>query len=284
MLLSFYTDLYKTKLTASEPEINSFLASLALPIMPQEYSAYLDSQLTEIEIQEAVNSFPLGKAAGADGLPIEIYKRHSKLLTPLLLKLFKEALQLGQFPKSLYEAAIVLLPKQGKDLQLCESFRPISLLTVLARKLSRVITKIIHPDQIGFIPAKTAALNTRRLYLNLTQAPAGLGGKAIAALDITKAFDTVEWPYLWQVLTHFGFGSKFIQMTQLLYKYPMARIRINSLTTPAFALSRGTRQGCPLSPLLFAIAIEPFAQAVRAHPQITGFELPKKYNFMQMTL
>uniref|UniRef100_A0A6I8SLC4 Reverse transcriptase domain-containing protein n=1 Tax=Xenopus tropicalis TaxID=8364 RepID=A0A6I8SLC4_XENTR len=282
MLVTFYMDLYKTKLTATEPEINSFLASLALPTLPREYSNHLDSELTAVEIQEAVNAFPVGKAAGADGLPIEIYKRHSKLLTPMLLKLFKEAVQLGQFPESLYEAAIVLLPKQGKDPHLCESFRPISLLTadvkifakVLARRLSRVITKIIHPDQIGFIPAKTAALNTRRLYLNLAHASAGQGAKAIAALDITKAFDTVEWPYLWQVLTHFGFGKKYIQMVQLLYKYPVASIRINSLTTPAFVLSRGTRQGCPLSPLLFAIAIEPFAQAVRAHPQITGFEYP----------
>uniref|UniRef100_A0A803JYP6 Reverse transcriptase domain-containing protein n=1 Tax=Xenopus tropicalis TaxID=8364 RepID=A0A803JYP6_XENTR len=280
LLVTYYTDLYSTKLQASAEDIRAFLEPLNLPSLPPEYREYLESKITDIETQEAIDSFPQGKAAGSDGIPIELYKKHAKSLTPILTKMYEEAVLAGTLPESLYEAAIVLLPKPGKDPQLCESFRPISLLTadvkiyvkILARRLAKVIKKLVNPDQIGFIPTKTTVLNTRRLYLNLTLVPNNVGNRAIAALDIAKAFDTVEWTYLWCVMKQLGFGPVFIRMVQLLYKSPRATLRINSLCTSNFALSRGTRQGCPLSPLLFALAIEPFAQAVRIHPLIRGYE------------
>uniref|UniRef100_A0A803J592 Reverse transcriptase domain-containing protein n=1 Tax=Xenopus tropicalis TaxID=8364 RepID=A0A803J592_XENTR len=290
LLVAYYTDLYSAKSQVLTDDIRAFLEPLNLPSLPQEYREFLEAKITDIETQEAIDSFPQGKAAGSDGIPIELYKKHAKSLTPLLTKMYGEAISTGTFPESMYEAAIILLPKPGKDPQLCESFRPISLLTtdvkiyakILARRLARVIKTLVNPDQIGFIPTKTTALNTRRLYLNLSLTPSNTGNRAIAALDIAKAFDTVEWSYLWCVLKQLGFGPRFINMVQLLYKSPRATLRINSLCTSNFTLSRGTRQGCPLSPLLFALAIEPFAQAVRKHPRIRGYELKGTIEIIQL--
>lgn len=97
------------------------------------------------------------------------------------------------------------------------------------------------------------------------------GGRPILSLDAVKAYDSVEWPYLLDILSRFGIGNTFINWISVLYSAPCARLRINNALSSSFSLHRGTRQGCPLSPLLFAMAVEPLAVLIRKHPSIIGF-------------
>uniref|UniRef100_A0A671TSK6 Reverse transcriptase domain-containing protein n=1 Tax=Sparus aurata TaxID=8175 RepID=A0A671TSK6_SPAAU len=92
----------------------------------------------------------------------------------------------------------------------------------------------------------------------------------VISLDAEKAFDRIEWDYLFSVLGKFGFGSKFISWKQLLYSAPSACVTTNFQRSEYFPLSRGTRQGCPMSPLLFAIAIEPLSIALKSSSCFTG--------------
>lgn len=85
-------------------------------------------------------------------------------------------------------------------------------------------------------------------------------------MDAEKAFDWVEWFYLFYTLRCFGFGCSFISWIKFLYASPLARVHSNNDHSEYFHLGRGTRQGCPFSPLLFAIAIEPLAVALRSSP------------------
>ena len=75
---------------------------------------------------------------------------------------------------------------------------------------------------------------------------------------------------LFSTLERFGFGNKFISWIRLLYTSPMAAVRTNNNLSPFFELKRGTRQGCPMSPLLFAVAMEPLALALRQNTDIRG--------------
>ncbi len=86
---------------------------------------------------------------------------------------------------------------------------------------------------------------------------------AVFSLDAEKAFDRLEWNYMWAVLQCFGFGEHFISMIKTLYHSPAASVITGNIISPSFPLQRGTRQGCPFSPLLFCLSLEPLAQAIR---------------------
>lgn len=79
-----------------------------------------------------------------------------------------------------------------------------------------------------------------------------------------------KWEYLFTVLQKFGFGDKFIKWIRLLYASPRASVHTNDNRSTYFRLGRGTRQGCPLSPLLFALAIEPLSIALWSSPLLQG--------------
>lgn len=88
------------------------------------------------------------------------------------------------------------------------------------------------------------------------------------ALDAQKVFDSVEWNYLYAVLDNFGMSEVFVGWVHLLYNSPKAKVSTNGWISEASALGHGKRQGCPLSPLLYALATEPLAARIRQDPRI----------------
>ena len=120
---------------------------------------------------------------------------------------------------------------------------------------------IISEDQTGFI--RHSYSNIRRLLgVILSTSPSNVP-EAIISLDAEKAFDRVEWAYLLFSLRQFGFDNNLISWVKLLYSSPCASVCTNNQRSAPFPLFRGTRQGCPLSPLLFALAIEPLSVALK---------------------
>lgn len=94
--------------------------------------------------------------------------------------------------------------------------------------------------------------------------------KMVASLDAEKAFDSVEWDYLWMVMCKFGYGLNFISWIQLLYSAPTARVRTNNIVSKSFPLHRGMRQGCSFYQGLFALTIETLSLLIRVSPMIQG--------------
>ena len=104
----------------------------------------------------------------------------------------------------------------------------------------------------------------------------GLSG-AILSLDQQKAFDRVDWSYMLRTLQAFGFGPTFCSLVKLLYTQVNLAVHVDGFLTELFPASRGVRQGCPLSPLLYVVVAETLAsaiRAIRADPCIKGFPLP----------
>lgn len=95
----------------------------------------------------------------------------------------------------------------------------------------------------------------------------------IISLDAQRAFDQVEWPYMMFTLKKNGFGPSFIKWIELIYSHPTASVITNHNISPPFAISHGTRQGCPLSPFLFSIVIELLAASIRQSHLISPIDI-----------
>ena len=89
-------------------------------------------------------------------------------------------------------------------------------------------------------------------------------------LDLEKAFDTLEWPFIRKALQHLGFGQSLIHWINVFYSVAESCVLNNGWAGNFFKLSRSVRQGCPLSSYLFIISAEILANAIRANPNIKG--------------
>jgi len=95
----------------------------------------------------------------------------------------------------------------------------------------------------------------------------------IVALDQEKAYDKISHDYLWRVLDRFRLPERFIQSVRTLYERAETQVMINGFLSSPFQVTRGVRQGDPLSCLLFDLAIEPLAASLRAS-RLRGYEVP----------
>lgn len=104
--MEYYEQLYTSR---AKGEIFNWLEPLNLPKLNEAACEALNSDITIPEIIEAIKSFPNGKAVGPDGFGIELYKKYSGKLTPLLLRIFAHSLETQKFPSTLYIANISLI-------------------------------------------------------------------------------------------------------------------------------------------------------------------------------
>lgn len=208
-------------------------------------------------------------------------KKFLKDIIPELVTLYNEIWETETMPTSMSEALITLILKPDKDPMECGSYRPISLLNtdykiftkMLANHLNEVIRVLVHPDQVGFIVGRQASDHLRRLRHLIWKVRDSNVPVAAISLDAEKAFDRVEWEYLHHTLEKFGFGPKFRHLILALYSTPTARIITNGTKSEPIRIGRGTRQGCPLLPLLFALSLEPLAARIRTKEHIQGISV-----------
>lgn len=277
---SFYEELYQSKVGSSDlQKMNEFLEKSQLPKLDDEACESIEAPITTEEIKSAISQFPNNKAPGPDGFTIEIYKKYSSSLTPLLLRMFAHSKETAVLPPSLYNANITLIPKKDRDPLDMASYRPISLLQmetkilskVLANRLRKHIASLIHPDQTGFVPGRQIYFNLRRLF-NIIYSKQK-EESVVIALDAEKAFDYLEREYMFTTLKYFNFGPEFIRWIEIIYAHPRASIITNGDISETFPLHRGVRQGCSCSPYLFNLALEALASQIRAKQEIAPIDI-----------
>lgn len=110
------------------------------------------------------------------------------------------------------------------------------LTAILARRVNRIITQIIHPDQTGFITGRYYGDNLRRLVNIISHQKDQKSESMILSLDAQKAFDRVSWQYLFLALKRFKFGPNFVNWIQTLYSSPQAAIKVNGYRSERFTL------------------------------------------------
>lgn len=157
--LEFYKCLFTSKTNVPISDITDFFNTFDIPSLSEAAREDLDKEFTLVEVLEAIKCLPNGKASGPDGFCIEFYKAHSDIIAPLVLRMINHSFENKRLPQSLYEANICLLLKKDRDDTDPSSYRPLSLLNcdqkivakMLAIRLSKHLTLLIHHDQTGFI-------------------------------------------------------------------------------------------------------------------------------------
>ena len=96
------------------------------------------------------------------------------------------------------------------------------------------------------------------------------------SIEVEKAFDKIQHPFMIKTLSKVGVEGAFHNMRKAIYERPTANIILNGQKLRAFPLRSGTRQGCPLSPLLFHIVLEALATAIRQEKDIKGIQIGKE--------
>lgn len=274
----FYRSLYAKVPGGSDHEIDRLLNSLDLPSLTEDQNEKMIAEISEVELKKAISRLKSNKSPGSDGYTAEWYKELKYELIPVLLPTLNWVLREAQTPPSWKEAIITAIPKEGKDKIECGSYRPISVLNIdyrlftaiMARRMEEFLPELIHNDQTGFIRNRQTQDNIRRTLHIINSIHNNKTEAVLISVDAEKAFDSVNWDFLYRVLHKFGLHSIIIKTIEALYTNPTARIKINGYLSNSFTLERGTRQGCSWSPLLFALYLEPLAQSIRQNPHIKG--------------
>jgi hypothetical protein len=161
IIRDYFGNLYSNKFGNLE-EMDRFLDTYVHLKLNQEDINCLNRSITQNEIEAAIKSLPKKKSPGSDGFSAEFYQTFKEELIPTLLKLFHEIEREGTLPNSFYEASITLILKPDKHTSKKENYSPISLMNINAKILNKImanqiqqhIRKIIHHDQVSFIPCR----------------------------------------------------------------------------------------------------------------------------------
>jgi hypothetical protein len=292
---NYHDDLQMNDLAedVTEEEYIETLNFIKPKLTPRE-KAPLAEYLTQDEIEQALRDLPDGKAAGIDGIPHELWKalaarfKHKEKETgpkfnvvKCLTQLYNDIERHGiSRPSDFPQGWMCPLYKKGETAEI-SNYRPITVLNTdykimtraLTTRLTKAVPNLIHADQAGFMRGRRIEDQTELVKLMLDNCEASETNGAIVCLDQEKAYDKISHKFIWKTLERFNFPQHFINTIKALYENGETVIIINGVISRPYKVTRGVRQGDPLSCLIFNLAIESLASMLR-DSNLNGLQIP----------
>ena len=214
---------------------------------------------------------------GSDGLPMKFYVKSWPILGTDLVNVLNSCYFSGVMSLTQGRGLISFVFKESARLD-PRNRSPITLLNVDYKLSDRVVAgcllKVIHlivaEDQTCGVPGRFIVENVSIICDVVSFASRTGVPLAVLSLDQEKAFDRVDWGFMGATLGGMGFKYPFLRWVSLFYTQVQSAVIVNGHISPFFSLSRGVRQGCPLSPLLYVLVAETLAVNIRCNPRIPG--------------
>lgn len=277
----FYKTLY-TRKTLETCEITDLIEEC--PTLSSEEKNLLEGEISLEEAGLALKNMKNGKSPGTDGFGAEFYKFFWKKLGPFVVRALNKSFRDGELSATQREGLITCIPKPDKQREYIKNWRPISLLNVLykigaaciANRIKKILPNLICEDQTGFIANRYLGDNIRLIYDLISYLDTKHQPGLLLCLDFEKAFDSLDWKFMFKVLEAYGFGENICNWIKTFYKNIKSTVIVNGQTSDWFAIQRGCRQGDPLSPYLFVMCIEILAIMIRENKDIKGIMINNK--------
>ena len=216
-----------------------------------------------------LKGFKKNKSPGTDDVTAEFYCTFWNLLGEPLVDSLNHAFSKSELSISQQHGIIRLFSTEGNvDYKIATK--------ALATRVKKVLPSIISNAQTGYLKGRFIGENIRQIADALHFTPDQNFSGIAVFLDLEKVFDGLEWDFMDKALETFNFGENFRKSVKVIYKNISGCVINNGFSSPFFLLQRGVSQGCPLSGLLFVIAVELLSIAIRSSDTIKGIQVLNK--------
>ena len=274
----FYEKLYKKKDCIRNVNLSRELPFQGIPKLTEDQKKSLEGDISLTELTAALKKMKNNKSPGSDGFTTEFFKFFWSDIGKFVLRAINKGYQNGKMSITQRQGVIVCIPKEDKPKQYMKNWRPITLLNTvyklasscIAERLKSVLSYLIDSDQTGFIPGRFIGENCRLIYdiMHFTEENDIPG--ILLLIDFEKAFDSISWSFLYEVLRYFNFGNSIIDWVKTFYNNITSTITQNGFLSDFFQVERGCRQGDPLSPYIFLLCAEILGILIRNNEEVKG--------------